>query len=101
MLCEVLAYPLVVTGDHHPHREPHPLVVVANVGEKLRGGGHGYPLPIPELVEPALFRQHTLPVGTISRTSRHRPKEELVDGNDLFDCARADVSATGRPRVAG
>ena len=37
----------------------------------------------------------------ISRSSRHRPKEELVDGDYLFDGAGADVSATSGPRVAG
>ena len=50
--------PLVVAGHHDAHGQAHPLVVVRDVGEQLAGRRHADPLPVAELVQPTLLRQH-------------------------------------------
>lgn len=64
-------YPFVVSCDHDAHGEPHALVVVGDVGQQLGGGGHGDPLPVPQLVQPALLGEDALPVGAVGGAAGH------------------------------
>merc|ERR1719186_2354105 len=92
---------LVIPSHHHAHRQTHPLIVVSHIGQQLAGGRHADPLPVTQLIQPALLRQPPLPVGAVRRPTGHGAQQVSVDLNDLLDTARPDIHPPSSPAVHG
>ncbi|KAJ8577691.1 hypothetical protein ON010_g1522 [Phytophthora cinnamomi] len=95
LVVHVVEHGLAVVVAHHHHAQRHAvaLVVVARVGDELRGGAHRDAVAVAQLVHAALHGQVALPELAVGGAAGQRGQDVLVDGVHLLQNVLSSSSA--------